>query len=127
MDWSEILIMVLQGVIVPLMVWGIVTLRNYLMRKIKLEEGESVLVMATDAAILAVQTTSQKLVDDLKEQGKFDAKAQRTAFLEALELSKSILGKQTMEILEYVTSNANGYLTVAIETAVREGKDNGNH
>lgn len=127
MDWSEILIMVLQGVIVPLMVWGIVTLRNYLMRKIKLEEAESVLVMATDAAILAVQTTSQKLVDDLKEQGKFDAKAQRTAFLEALELSKSILGKQTMEILEYVTSNANGYLTVAIETAVREGKDNGNH
>lgn len=127
MDWSEILIMVLQGVIVPLMVWGIVTLRNYLMRKIKLKEAESVLVMATDAAILAVQTTSQKLVDDLKEQGKFDAKAQRTAFLEALELSKSILGKQTMEILEYVTSNANGYLTVAIETAVREGKDNGNH
>lgn len=122
MELDKIITMVLQGVLVPLLLYGVAVLRNYLLQKIHLAEVEGILNQAMDAAFLAVQETAQTYVDGIKGTKGWDDEAQEKAFDSALLTAKMILSERGMAILEMATGSAEGYLRAAIETAVRNGK-----
>ena len=123
MDWTEIISMILQGVIVPLIIWGITVLQKYLADKIKIDEINSILDQATDAAVKAVGLVAQTFVDDLKAQGEFTPEKAVQAFEAAKMIARNILSIEGYNLLQRVTSDAEAYIEAAIEKAVRDGNN----
>lgn len=123
MDYTEIISMILQGVIVPLIIWGITVLQKYLKDKIKIDEINSILDQATDAAVKAVGLVAQTFVDDLKAQGEFTPEKAKQAFEAAKMIARNILSIEGYNLLQRVTSDAEAYIEAAIEKAVRDGNN----
>lgn len=123
MDYTEIISMILQGVIVPLIIWGITVLQKYLADKIKIDEINSILDQATDAAVKAVGLVAQTFVDDLKAQGEFTPEKAVQAFEAAKMIARNILSIEGYNLLQRVTSDAEAYIEAAIEKAVRDGNN----
>lgn len=122
MPMDKIITMILQGVLVPLLMYGIAVLRNYLAQKIRLREIDDILDQATEAAFLAVKETAQTYVDAIKGTAEWNAAAQASAFDQALLKAKMILSDRGLAVLESATGSVEAYLTAAIEAAVRESK-----
>lgn len=124
MTTTEIIALILQGVIVPLIVWGIYEARNYLEAKIANTTAQRILAQATDAAEKAVRQTMQTYVDAIKDTPSWSSEAQATAFGIAKETALSILGEEGRKLLQSVVGDANAYLNAAIEAAVAKTKEN---
>lgn len=123
MNTTEILTLILQGVIVPLIIWGIYELRNYLSAKIANATAQRILNQAAEAAQMAVRQTMQTYVDNIKDTAEWDAEAQRLAFAKAKNTAVEILGDEGCKLLQSVVGDANAYLEAAIETAVAKAKE----
>lgn len=122
MDINEIILMILQGVLVPLIIYGITLLRSYLAAKTESLQVQRAIDQASDAAIKAVSETAQAYVDEMKGTGQWDKDAADEAFKLSLATAKQILGAEGMKLLQTVTGDVEAYLTAAIEDAVRAGK-----
>ena len=79
MNINEIITLIVQSLLVPLLIWGILEGRNYLIKKIKNEQAKAIIAQATDAAQKAVAETAQVYVDAIKRTPDWDAEAQRKA------------------------------------------------
>ncbi len=123
MNYNQIITMILEGVLVPSIVYGILLLRNYLAQKMTYAAIKGILDQATNAAILAVKDTSQVYVDAIKGTPDWSAKAQREAFERALHTAQGIISEEGLALLETATGDANKYLTTAIEAAVQDYKN----
>ena len=84
MDWMEILTQLFEMVIIPLLGIGTIYLINLI--KVKIQELKAkkdndllhkYLDLLEDTIIQCVLATTQTYVDTLKQQGKFDAEAQK--------------------------------------------------
>lgn len=122
MDINEIITLILQSVLVPLLIYGLTLLRNYLVTKTKAIQVQRALEQATDAAIKAVSETSQSFVDGIKGTPKWNAAAMRDAFDKSMETALAILGEEGLLLLQSATGDVETYLRSAIEDAVRRGK-----
>lgn len=69
-----------------------------------------------------VITTNQTYVDSLKEQGKFDADAQKIAFDKTLTAVLAVLSEDAKTYIQETTSDINVYLTQLIEAEVNKNK-----
>lgn len=123
MNATEIITLILQGIIVPLVVWMIYATKNYLSAKISNATAQRILAQATDAAQKAVSQTMQTYVDAIKNTPDWDAETQATAFGIAKDTALSILGEEGCKLLQSVVGDANTYLNAAIETAVAKTKE----
>lgn len=124
MTTSEIITLILQGVIVPLIVWGIYEARNYLEAKIANTTAQRILAQTTDAAQKAVRETMQTYVDAIKNTPDWNAETQAIAFGKAKETALTILGEEGVRLLERFVGDANTYIETAIEAAVAKTKEN---
>lgn len=77
---------------------------------------------AANAVFNAVSYVNQAYVDSLKEQDKFDEKAQRIAYNEALAAAKQALPKETIQFIKDTFGDLDGYLKPLIEAQVRSQK-----
>lgn len=123
MTTTEIITLVLQGVIVPLVIWGIYVVRNYLSVQIENVTAKRILMQAADAAQKAVSQTMQTYVDNVKNTPDWNIEAQRLAFAKAKNVALEILGEEGCKLLQNVVGDTNAYLEAAIEAAVAETKE----
>ncbi len=122
MNINEIIALILQAVLVPLLIYAANLARNYLMAQTKSLQVQRALDQATDAVIKAVDMTSQTFVDEIKGTTEWSKEAMKQAFDLSFATAVSILGKEGTELLELVTGDAKSYIEAAIESAVAEGK-----
>jgi hypothetical protein len=69
-----------------------------------------------------VMATNQTYVDSLKQEGKFDADAQKTAFNKTLDAVLAILTDDAKVYLTQIFGDLNVYLTNLIESQVKINK-----
>lgn len=119
---KDLLTVIIQGLLVPLIVLAGTELTRYLNEKIKSARVQRVLERATDAAQAAVAYVAQSYVDDLKKAGAWNDETGKEAARRALELTKDLLGDYTYNLLKDIAGEAEDYLRSKIEQAVREDK-----
>lgn len=71
---------------------------------------------------LAVQTTNQTFVEDLKAEGKFSADAQAKAFSNTYNTVKSLITDETAELIKVGYGDIEVYIQNKIESAIGELK-----
>ena len=129
MTGAEIIAIIFQIVIIPLL--GILT--KYLVALIttKIEEIKEVKDDITfnkyadfvkETVTNCVLATNQTYVDALKEQGKFDAEAQKVAFQKTFEAVMNILSADAKKYLTNAIGDLDKYVTDAIEAQVTSVK-----
>lgn len=77
---------------------------------------------AIEAVFAGVMSVNQTYVDALKEEGDFDIEAQRLALERAKSAALDLMERSTVKWLERAHDNADAWLTVQIERAVKEMK-----
>ncbi len=122
MTTNELIAMIVQAVLVPLIIWGIVEAKRYLTAKIKNVEVERILEQATDAAQKCAAEVGQTYVDNIKGTDKWTAENQQKALGLAMAKARAMLTQEGINLLQETTGSVNGYLQAAIEEAVREQK-----
>lgn len=122
MDKVELIEMMIRMILIPLIVWVIQILNGFIVRKIKIEQVESILLQATEAVRIAVLETSQTFVDNLKEQGEFDAETAQEAAQRAKKRALEILSAAGYELLQRGVGDANAWIEAMIEATVWESK-----
>lgn len=123
MTTTEIIALILQGVVVPLIIWGIYEIKNYLSAKIANANAQRILSQATDAAEKAVRETMQTYVDAIKNTPDWGAETQAIALGKAKETALTILGEEGLKLLQRAVGDANTYIETAIEAAVAQTKE----
>lgn len=125
----EIIIQIFQLCIIPLL--GILTKylvdylnarRDELNSKTENEIAEKYTTMIFDTITKCVIATNQTYVNSLKEQGAFDAEAQKIAFNKTMNSVLGILSNDAKQYIIETTGDLNTYLTNLIEAAVSENR-----
>lgn len=111
-----------QFVLLPLLIWAIKELASVLRTKAKNEKTKKYVDIAEEVVTNAVKTVSQTYVEALKEEGKFDAEAQKKAFAKAFEIVSIQLTAEAKATLDEAFGDVNEYLTSKIEASVRDNK-----
>ena len=129
MDWMEILTQLFEMVIIPLLGIGTIYLINLI--KVKIQELKAkkdndllhkYLDLLEDTIIQCVLATTQTYVDTLKQQGKFDAEAQKVAFEKTYTNVMNILADEAKEYLENALGDLEAYIYNRIEAGVKVTK-----
>ena len=79
--------------------------------------------MVEKTVVDCVMATNQTYVDSLKQEGKFDADAQKVAFNKTLDAVLAILSDDAKNYLTQIFGDLNIYLTNLIESQVKINKD----
>ncbi len=125
----EIIIQIFQLCIIPLL--GILTKylvdylntrRDELNAKTENEIAEKYTTMIFDTITKCVIATNQTYVNSLKEQGAFDAEAQKIAFDKTMNSVLGILSNDAKQYIIETTGDLNTYLTNLIEAAISENR-----
>lgn len=126
---SEIIIQIFEVCLIPLL--GVLTsfLVKWLNAKSKQiitevnnEIGDKYLQMATETITMCVIATNQTYVEALKQQGTFDAAAQKIAFEKTYDAVMILLTTEAKEYLAAVYGDLQEFLSKRIEKAVNENK-----
>ena len=129
MDWLALLSDIFEVCVLPLL--GVLTM--YIVKFIQVKSTEITNQVDNDlvdkyVAMLAVTiencviATNQTYVESLKQAGKFDAEAQKTAFNMTKNAVMAILSDEAKKYLESAVGDLNEYITQQIEAAVNVNK-----
>lgn len=125
---NEILIniisVVVTAVILPLISYVGARLITWLNAKIKDENAEQQLTVATDIVTNAVRSVFQTYVEALKKNGTFDKESQKAALIKA---KNDALAQMTDETKEYITKNYGNletWIITKIESTINILKNN---
>ena len=129
MDWLALLSDIFEVCVLPLL--GVLTM--YLVKFIQVKSTEITNKVDNDlvdkyVAMLAITiencviATNQTYVESLKQAGKFDAEAQKTAFNMTKNAVMAILSDEAKKYLESAVGDLNEYITQQIEAAVNVNK-----
>lgn len=123
MTTNDLITMMVQMILIPLAMWGILIVRNYLLSKIENEKVKQIFILADEAVRAAVGEAGQTFVDEIKSSGQMltteeAEKAAKMAFYRAVQ----ILGVDGVAILERATGDINSYISAKIEEEVRRTK-----
>ena len=129
MNWLEILEQVFQIVIIPLLGIGtlyviglIKTKKQAILEQVDSDIAAKYIGLLEQTIIDCVIATNQTYVNSLKEQGKFDAEAQKVAFEKTYTAVMAILTEDAKEYLGYVLGDLEVYVTNKIESTVTQVK-----
>lgn len=103
--------------------YGFYRLGQYLKAKIRDEKLQKLIDHVLGFTEDIVITINQTYVDDLVKQGKFSKEAQKQAFNKALVVAKTMINEEGKELLEQEFGSLEAWLTVVIESRVKEVKD----
>ena len=125
----ELLLQIFELCIVPLL--GILT--AYIVSYIRVKTNElteiskndtvdKYLKMLAETVSKCVIATNQTYVDSLKQQGKFDGPAQKTAFLMTMDAVMDIMGEEAILYLNEACGDLSTYISNLIEAEVKAQK-----
>lgn len=129
MNYTELIADIFQVCIIPLL--GVLTAFfvkwvNAKSAEIKTNVDDATLQkymdMLTKTITDCVVATNQTYVESLKQQGKFDAEAQKEAFKLTSEAVLSILSAEAQMYLSTAVGDLNIYITKKIEAEVKRNK-----
>lgn len=129
MDWLALLSDIFEVCVLPLL--GVLTV--YIVKFIQAKSTEITNKVDHDlvdkyVAMLAITiencviATNQTYVESLKQAGKFDAEAQKTAFNMTKNAVMAILSDEAKKYLESAVGDLNEYIAQQIEAAVNVNK-----
>jgi hypothetical protein len=129
MDWLALLSDIFEVCVLPLL--GVLTM--YIIKFIQVKSTEITNKVDNDlidkyVAMLAITiencviATNQTYVESLKQAGKFDAEAQKTAFNMTKNAVMTILSDEAKKYLENAVGDLNEYITQQIEATVKVNK-----
>ena len=125
MDFQTLIPIIFQVCLIPLLA----ILTKYLVAWIQVKTKEltdtkdnemftKYMTLLSDTVINCVVTTNQTYVNTLKEQGKFDAEAQKEAFNKTYEAVMRILTDDAKKYLSEVLGDLDLYINTLIESQV---------
>ena len=125
MDFQTLIPIIFQVCLIPLLA----ILTKYLVAWIQVKTKEltdtkdnemftKYMTLLSDTVINCVVTTNQTYVNTLKEQGKFDADAQKEAFNKTYEAVMRILTDDAKKYLSEVLGDLDLYINTMIESQV---------
>ena len=125
MDFQTLIPVIFQVCLIPLLA----ILTKYLVAWIQVKTKEltdtkdnemftKYMTLLSDTVINCVVTTNQTYVNTLKEQGKFDAEAQKEAFNKTYEAVMRILTDDAKKYLGEVLGDLDLYINTMIESQV---------
>ena len=129
MDWLALLSDIFEVCVLPLL--GVLTMYIVKFIQVKSEEitnkvdndlADKYIQMAAVTIENCVIATNQTYVEALKNAGKFDAEAQKTAFNMTKNAVMAILSDEAKKYLENAVGDLNEYITQQIEAAVNVNK-----
>lgn len=129
MDWNNILIQIFELILFPLLIIGSTYLIYFLSvktkeikDKIESDTLDKYLDMLNSTITQCVIATTQTYVSSLKQQGKFDAEAQKIAFQKTYDNVMSILTAETKYYLQTALGDLEAYVNNKIEAEVALNK-----
>ena len=122
MDWTQIVIVIIQLVLAPMIILGVKEGISYLKAKAKNEKLDRYFAYAEDAILTAVTETQQIFVDEIKGTQGWSMEAMERAFNRSMNRSKAIMGDAVYEGLSEAVDDINAWITAKIEQAVHETK-----
>lgn len=127
MNWQEIVIKIAIGVATALIAalgsWVLVKVKTFISTKIKNTKLAELLTGVLDVVESAVKATYQTYVESIKGTDKWDIDAQKTALLNALNMTKAQLSDKVKKQIEGMYGNIDVYLTTQIESTLYELKN----
>ena len=125
MDWLELVYKILEVCLIPLL--GVLT--AYFIKWLKAKEKEvndkldndtleKYVTMLSQTITDCVIATNQTYVESLKQQGSFDAAAQKEAFNKTYEAVVAVLSDDAKTYLTNIYGDLTAYLTTRIEAEV---------
>ena len=125
MDFQTLIPIIFQVCLIPLLA----ILTKYLVAWIQVKTKEltdtkdnemftKYMTLLSDTVINCVVTTNQTYVNTLKEQGKFDAEAQKEAFNKTYEAVMRILTDDAKKYLSEMLGDLDLYINTMIESQV---------
>jgi H+/gluconate symporter-like permease len=128
-DIFEVCIIPLMGILTAYAVAYLKAKKEEILAKIatnKTQEEKELaskyLSMVEKTVTDCVMATNQTYVDSLKQEGKFDSEAQKTAFNKTLDAVLAILTDDAKVYLTQIFGDLNVYLTNLIESQVKINK-----
>jgi hypothetical protein len=125
----EVCIIPLLGVLTAFVVSFLKAKKEEILAKIATNKSQEekelmskYLNMVEKTVVDCVMATNQTYVDSLKQEGKFDADAQRVAFNKTLNAVLAILTDDAKNYLTQIFGDLNIYLTNLIESQVKINK-----
>lgn len=97
--------------------------KEYTNKNIKNERAKKAIEKALEVVTLAVNTTNQTFVKELKDKDGFDKAAMEEAYNASKKAVLDMLDKETKDILEDEFANTDLFLNNAIESKVWEIKN----
>ena len=122
MEKIELLEMVFELLLVPILIYGLTLLRGYIIRNTKIKQVESILLQATMAVEAAVGETTQVFVEELKEQGEFTEENAKIALKRSKNTALNILGPAGKNLLQRAVGDVNAYIIALIEAEIERRK-----
>lgn len=125
MNWDAIVVAVIAAVLLPLLKWGMNSLKEFLKAQtVRIENAEfaSMIQQAVDTVSNTVLYVMQTYVDSLKTKGEFDALAQQEAFNKAKERAKNLINEYAKEAIELQYGDFSMWLDTEIEKDVHDYK-----
>lgn len=110
MDWTQIVIVVINVVIAPIIAWGIATLRKYLIEKSENEYVDNFINKVADIIQDTVGAANQTIVDDIKGTDEWTDEAKNRIFKDVLDVVKTKLGTEGLDLLDEIRGDADEYL-----------------
>ncbi len=122
MEIYEIIAIVIETAIIPILAWGVAKLTAHLDKKIKNETAQKYVDLAVDAVYTAVQQTMQVYVSTLKKEGKWNEETAQAAFTNAKMTALSVMGTAAQEAIGELTGDLDAWLDAKIEACILEIK-----
>lgn len=129
MDWNNILTQIFELILFPLLIIGATYLIYFLSVKTKeikdktdSDTLDKYLDMLNNTITQCVIATTQTYVSSLKQQGKFDAEAQKIAFQKTYDNVMSILTAESKYYLQSALGDLEAYVNSKIESEVALNK-----
>lgn len=119
---NEIIKLLINSILVPLIFWGIQELVRYLKTKSKYNKIDFILDLTEIAVRDCVIAANQTYINELKEGGNFNAEEQKTALEKVKSNVIATLGENGEVILRQAVGDVNEFLTNKIEKEVALNK-----
>lgn len=122
MEITEIISIVINSLVLPLLAWGVSELTKFLSIKIKNETAEKYVNFAVDAVYTAVEQTMQTYVSTLKQSGEWNEETAQMAFDNAKALALVTMGTTAQEIITEMAGDLDAWVDAKIEACTLELK-----
>ena len=122
MEITEIISIVVNSLVLPLLAWGVSELTKFLSIKIKNETAEKYVNFAVDAVYTAVEQTMQTYVSTLKQSGEWNEETAQMAFDNAKALALVTMGTTAQEIITEMAGDLDAWVDAKIEACTLELK-----